>query len=34
LAEGLRRAMQATIEAGGGKAHPAWWSPFVVVAAE
>jgi tetratricopeptide (TPR) repeat protein/CHAT domain-containing protein len=33
LAEALRRAMQASIDRGGVRAHPAWWAPFVVVAA-
>jgi CHAT domain-containing protein/Tfp pilus assembly protein PilF len=30
-AEGLRRAMLATISEGGRSAHPAYWAPFVVV---
>jgi tetratricopeptide (TPR) repeat protein/CHAT domain-containing protein len=34
LAEALRRAMQTSIERGGMRAHPAWWAPFVVVAAD
>jgi tetratricopeptide (TPR) repeat protein len=34
LAEALRRAMTAGIAAGGYKAHPAWWAPFVVVTAD
>ena len=34
LAEALRRAMQTSIDRGGMRAHPAWWAPFVVVAAD
>ena len=30
-AEAMRRAMTATIAAGGFRAHPAYWAPFVVV---
>jgi CHAT domain-containing protein len=32
LAEAMRRAMEKSILAGGARAHPAWWAPFVVVA--
>jgi CHAT domain-containing protein len=33
LGEAMRRAMTRGIEAGGERAHPAFWAPFVVVAA-
>jgi CHAT domain-containing protein len=33
LAEAMRRAMRVSIQAGGRQAHPDYWAPFVVVAA-
>ena len=33
LAEAMRRAMLREIEAGGPRAHPAYWAPFTLVAA-
>ena len=34
LAEAMRRAMVHGIDSGGGRAHPAYWAPFVVVAGD
>jgi CHAT domain-containing protein len=30
-AEALRRSIEARIREGGGRAHPSYWAPFVIV---